>query len=41
MTEPGTGEKPSAGFWVIVIAAALYLGLRLVEGVVWLVDRLR
>jgi hypothetical protein len=27
-------------FWVLVGAAALYLGLRLVQGVAWLVDRI-
>ena len=33
-------ERPSFGFWVMVTLAALYLGLRLVQGVVWVFTRL-
>ncbi len=38
MTEPDTSPAP-IGFRLIVIAAVIYLAVRAVEGVVWLVER--
>ena len=40
MTDPDAAPAP-VGFRIVIAAAAIYLALRLVEGVVWLVDRLR
>jgi hypothetical protein len=33
-------ERPSPLFWIVVAAAAFYLGVRLIQGVVWVVQRL-
>ena len=33
-------ERPSVFFWVVVVAAVFYLGVRLIQGVVWVVERL-
>ncbi len=35
------GEKWPAGFLLLVGAAAIYLGWRLIQGIVWLVDWVR
>ena len=32
-------ERPSVFFWVVVLAAVFYLGVRLIQGVVWVVER--
>jgi len=37
--DPAGKERPSVGFWLIVALAGLYLGLRLVQGVVWVVQQ--
>jgi hypothetical protein len=34
---PAEEEQPSAVFWIVVGATALYLGLRLFQGMAWLV----
>ncbi|MBT8201928.1 MAG: hypothetical protein HKN74_07835 [Acidimicrobiia bacterium] len=45
MAERPTGEgeldeeRPSAVFWIVVAAAVFYLGVRLVQGVIWVIDR--
>jgi hypothetical protein len=39
MTEE-PGERASIGFIVLIVAAALYLLLRAVQGIAWLVHRL-
>lgn len=41
MTQPATDEKAPLTFKLLVGAAAAYLLLRLVQGVVWFVDWLR
>ncbi len=33
-------ERPSVFFWVVVAAAIFYLGVRLIQGVVWVAERL-
>ena len=33
-------ERPSVVFWIVVSAAVFYLGVRLVQGVIWVVDRI-
>ena len=33
-------ERTPISFWVLVGAASLYLAMRVVQGVAWLVDRL-
>lgn len=33
-------ERTPIGFWVFVVAAGLYLVLRLAQGIAWVVDRL-
>ena len=33
-------ERPSLFFWVVVVAAIFYLGVRLIQGVIWVVERL-
>lgn len=38
MSEPATGEHAPLGFWIFVVLAGLYLAVRLVQGIVWLVD---
>ena len=40
MTEQSQEERTPWSFWVLVGAAALYLGLRLVQGIAWLAERL-
>lgn len=40
MTDPRPAPAP-IGFRIVIVAAFIYLGFRLVEAVVWLVDRLR
>jgi len=40
MTDTTTARAPW-GFRVLVGAAAIYLGIRLVQGVAWVVERLR
>jgi hypothetical protein len=37
---PREEERPSLIFLLIVGVTALYLGLRLIQGVIWVVDRL-
>ncbi len=43
---PPAGEEPEEHprvpwhFWVLLVAAALYLGWRAIEGVGWLIDRI-
>lgn len=32
-------ERPSFVFWLVVAATVFYLGVRLVQGVVWVVER--
>lgn len=32
-------ERPSAVFWIVVLAAGFYLLVRLIQGVVWVVER--
>jgi len=36
---PAGKERPSVGFWLIAGLAGLYLGLRLVQGLVWVVEQ--
>jgi hypothetical protein len=36
-----TTERAPWGFRILVGAAAIYLGIRLVQGVAWVVERLR
>jgi hypothetical protein len=36
----GPHERPSIAFIVLIAAAALYLAVRLLQGVAWLVGRL-
>lgn len=36
---PRPQERPSIFFWLVVGAATFYLGVRLVQGVAWLVER--
>ena len=39
MDEPSVEEeRPSVVFWIVVAAAAFYLGVRLVQGIVWLIQ---
>ena len=49
MREDGVGEERVGGedqertpwsFWVLVGSAALYLGIRLIQGIAWVVDRI-
>lgn len=37
---PREDERPSVGFRVMVTLAGLYLALRLVQGVAWVVSRI-
>jgi hypothetical protein len=37
---PQEEDRPSILFLLIVGVAALYLGLRLIQGVIWVVERL-
>ena len=37
---PVEEERPSLVFWIVVAAAAFYLGVRLVQGIVWLIQRI-
>jgi hypothetical protein len=37
---PQEEDRPSIVFLLIIGVTALYLGLRLIQGVVWLVERL-
>ncbi len=39
MAEPEEDLPHPWGFWLIVTLAVLYLGWRLVQGIVWLVER--
>lgn len=32
--------RPPITFWIMIVLAVLYLGWRLVQGIVWLIDRL-
>jgi len=41
MTQPKIDEKTPLGFKLLIGAAAAYLALRLIEGVVWFVGWLR
>ena len=41
MTDQDRDERTPLGFRVLVSAAALYLFVRLVQGVAWVIDRLR
>ena len=41
MNQPEVEERAPLGFKILVGAAAAYLLLRLMQGVVWLVDLLR
>ncbi|MEE9532984.1 MAG: hypothetical protein V3W06_01085 [Acidimicrobiia bacterium] len=36
---PSAEERPSFFFWLVVVLAALYLLVRLLQGVAWVVDR--
>ena len=36
---PGEEERPSVVFWLVVGVTTLYLGLRLIQGVAWVVQR--
>ena len=36
---PSAAERPSFFFWFVVVLAALYLLVRLLQGVAWVVDR--
>lgn len=36
---PREEERPSVVFWLVVVAAALYLGLRLIQGFAWVVQQ--
>jgi hypothetical protein len=36
---PSAEERPSVFFWFLVVLAALYLLVRLLQGVAWVVDR--
>ncbi len=38
-TDPDVGRPPIT-FWIMIVLAVLYLGWRLVQGVVWLIDRI-
>lgn len=38
MTQPESEEPVPIGFKLLVLAAALYLGWRLIQGIVWLVE---
>lgn len=41
MTDPGSDDQPvPLGFKLLVVAAGLYILLRVVEGVGWLLNRL-
>ena len=39
MTEPDSAPTP-IGFRLVIIAAVIYLAVRAVQGVVWVVERL-
>lgn len=40
MTDPQEDHEPAPlSFKLMLVAAAIYLGWRLVQGVIWLVDR--
>ncbi len=41
VTPPAADDKAPLGFKVLVLAAALYLLIRLIQGVIWFVDWLR
>ena len=36
---PSAEERPTFFFWVVVVLAALYLLVRLLQGMAWVVDR--
>jgi hypothetical protein len=40
--EPLEGEQPRVPitFWIMIVLVVLYLGWRLVQGIVWVVQRL-
>jgi hypothetical protein len=40
LAEPEERRKAPWHFWVMVVAVALYLGWRLVQGLIWLVGKL-
>jgi hypothetical protein len=33
-------ERPPITFWIMIGLAVLYLGWRLVQGIIWLIDRI-
>ena len=36
---PSAEERPTFFFWLVVVLAALYLLVRFLQGVAWIVDR--
>lgn len=36
---PQEEQRPSVVFWLVVVAAAFYLGVRLIQGVLWVVQQ--
>ncbi len=36
----GEVGRPPISFWIMIVLAVLYLGWRLVQGILWLVDRI-
>ena len=40
MSEPGADEPIPLGFKVVVIMAGLYLALRALQGIGWVIDRI-